>query len=332
MTDAAGNVSQFNYDNADRMIQKIDPLNQTTTYSYDASSNLTAIVDRNGRRRAFTHDALNRMSAESWFSPTNVLVNQINHSYDGTGNLIGIQDDFSQYSFSYDVLNRMTQTSNAGTTGLPTVVLTNTFDKVGNRTAVSDQTGVAINSIYDVRIQLTSRRWSGSSISDARVDFSYNARNERTQTTRFSDLTGANRVGRTTFAYTPTGVTSKITHLSAVDAAIVDFDYARDIVDQITSWSHHGKTINYSHDLSGQLLSADYSTTQNDEDFSYDGTGNRTNSGYVTGANNQVLADSTFDYVYDNERNLVRQTVRSTGIVTESSFDHRTFIPRQSSP
>jgi RHS repeat-associated protein len=71
-----------------------------------------------------------------------------------------------------------------------------------------------------------------------------------------------------------------------------------------------------------RLSSADYST-QTDENFSYDATGNRTNTGYVTGENNRLLRDATFDYTYDNEGNLTLQTNRTTGEVTEYRFDHR---------
>ncbi len=71
-----------------------------------------------------------------------------------------------------------------------------------------------------------------------------------------------------------------------------------------------------------QLVSADYDY-QDDEDYSYDGTGNRTNDGYVTGTNNQLLSDGTYNYEYDGEGNRISRTDIATGEVTEYQWDYR---------
>ncbi len=50
-------------------------------------------------------------------------------------------------------------------------------------------------------------------------------------------------------------------------------------------------TADYASDDTGQLTDADYDY-QTDEDYSYDSNGNRTNTGYTTGPNNQLLTSS----------------------------------------
>ena len=46
-------------------------------------------------------------------------------------------------------------------------------------------------------------------------------------------------------------------------------------------------SVSYTSDSTGQLLTADGGPSN--ESFSYDSNGNRTNTGYVTGDNNQLL-------------------------------------------
>ena len=50
-----------------------------------------------------------------------------------------------------------------------------------------------------------------------------------------------------------------------------------------------------------RLFWADYEDFQTDENYTYDANSNRTNTGYSTGDNNQLLSDGTFDYEYDAE-------------------------------
>ena len=94
------------------------------------------------------------------------------------------------------------------------------------------------------------------------------------------------------------------------------------MANQLASETHNGQSSNYTHDLTGQLTAADHQT-QTDESYTYDANGNRIGGGHVVGPNNQILADATFNYAYDAEGNLVRQTNRSTGEFTQFEFDHR---------
>ena len=86
-------------------------------------------------------------------------------------------------------------------------------------------------------------------------------------------------------------------------------------------------TVDYTHDATGQLAGADYDY-QADEAYTYDANGNRTNTGYTTGTNNQLLSDGTYNYEYDAEGNRVQRTEISTGHVTEYEWDHRNHLVR----
>jgi RHS repeat-associated protein len=62
---------------------------------------------------------------------------------------------------------------------------------------------------------------------------------------------------------------------------------------------------------------------QADEAYQYDANGNRINSGYRAGANNQLLNDGTYTYGYDGEGNRTRRVETATGKVTEYVWDYR---------
>jgi RHS repeat-associated protein len=65
-----------------------------------------------------------------------------------------------------------------------------------------------------------------------------------------------------------------------------------------------------------------------DEDYSFDATGNRTNTGYTTGSNNQLTGDGTFTYEYDDEGNRTKKTNASTSDSIEYTWDQRNRLTK----
>ncbi len=101
-----------------------------------------------------------------------------------------------------------------------------------------------------------------------------------------------------------------------------DYAWAYDSAGRVTSLVNADGTDAFSYDDNGQLTVTD-SDYQTDESYSYDANGNRTNSGYDTGDNNQLLSDGTYDYEYDAEGNRTRKTEISSGDYVEYAWDHR---------
>jgi RHS repeat-associated protein len=77
----------------------------------------------------------------------------------------------------------------------------------------------------------------------------------------------------------------------------------------------------YTYDATNQLTGATH-TSQSEEAFQYDANGNRTDGGYQTGTNNQLLTDGKFNYQYDGEGNRTKRTEIATGKVTEYVWDY----------
>jgi RHS repeat-associated protein len=76
-------------------------------------------------------------------------------------------------------------------------------------------------------------------------------------------------------------------------------------------------TVNYTNDSTGQLLAATGGPS-----YSYDANGNRTNSGYQTGPNNEFLYDGTYTYAYDANGNRTSRTA-ADGSQIQYGWDNR---------
>jgi len=88
----------------------------------------------------------------------------------------------------------------------------------------------------------------------------------------------------------------------------------------MTSMTTIDGTVDYAHDDADQLTAADYDY-QSDEAYVYDDNGNRATANgatYVTGPNNQLLADGTYRYAYDAEGN---RTLRFIDVDEDEALD-----------
>jgi RHS repeat-associated protein len=111
------------------------------------------------------------------------------------------------------------------------------------------------------------------------------------------------------------------------------YTWRYDSLSRITSQGSIDGSSTYTYDETSQLVAANYSagaglpTVPPDEGYNYDANGNRTSTGYQTGANNQLLSDGTFTYQYDAEGNRITRTRISTDpaddYLTEYTWDHR---------
>jgi RHS repeat-associated protein len=217
----------------------------------------------------------------------------------------------------------MTSIDNIGTFGVPAVKLSYSYDAVGNLVTVGDSianvSAGRITYAYDAINRATSIIQAGSGVQEKHVDMTYDALNQLTKLSRFK---GVNSVAETTYSYDSSRHLTQIAHKRST-TVLAAYDYTYDVDDRITKIvsSIDGAT-DYSYDSTNQLTGADHSS-QTDEAYSYDANGNRTNAGYQTGGNNQMLADGNYAYEYDNEGNRTKRTEIATGKSTDYIWDYR---------
>ncbi|UBF30104.1 hypothetical protein K9N68_38650 (plasmid) [Kovacikia minuta CCNUW1] len=336
ITDPVENKTQYIYDGLNRLIADKNQLDKNRTYGYDAVGNQTSITDRNNQKRTFAYDGLNRQTHEYWWDKTNqsLKIRDIASTYNYGGQLIDISDFnasnqiLSGYQYTYDVNGRLKTVGNAGTPGA-TVVLTYSYDANGNIKSLGDSIGGTTTYGYSVLNQVTRITQSGNGVQNKRVNFGYNAVGQMTSINRYSDLTGSNLVAGTSYGYDSLNRLQQLQHTKANGSNIASYSYGYDAISRITQITESNSSVtnyttNYNYDNTNQLTGADKPGTSSDEGYSYDANGNRTNSGYQTGTNNQLSSDGVYNYTYDDEGNLKTRTeIANSSNVRTFTWDYR---------
>ncbi len=320
-SDPLGNSTSMEYDALNRMTRRIDPLSHATTFQYDALGELTNQIDRNGREIRFVYDSARRLVSEQWFSGS-TQVDEIHSSYDAVGNLLTSRDTQSSLTFTFDALNRISSQDNVGTNGVPRTVLNATYAMQGSLSQLQASGGTLYSRTFDARGLTLSSNLSGGGVDPLRVDFGYDAVGRRISETRFADLAGTQKVGRSTWLTNAQGQLTDLTHFSALDAILADYDYEYDSLFQLTDETGSSGSVHYDYDSAGQLVAADR-TVGPLEAYRYDQNGNRLGAEVILGANNQLLRDQDYTYTYDNEGNRISQIRRSNNESLTFTYDHR---------
>src|SRR5439155_5158482 len=116
--------------------------------------------------------------------------------------------------------------------------------------------------------------------------------------TRYSDLTGTNKIGSTTYSYDGVGRTTNLQHRNATGSLLANFTYTYDLASRVSTKTDNGSTTTYSYDTTNQL------TSDTANNYTYDLNGNRTMTGYQTGTGNRMTSDGTWTYTYDDAGNM----------------------------
>jgi len=328
------NTTTYTYDAIGQLKTETNQLGKTRSYTYDAVGNQIQITDRNGRTRAFIYDELNRQTQEQWLDSLGNPTRHITYSYDDLSRLIDVSDPSATYHFEYDANDRLTQIFNKGingqgTPGFPNVTLTYTFDAVGNilsvRETVNGQIQGTTAYTYDALNRVAQITQSGTGTQNKRVNLSYNSLGQIASLSRYSDLNGTQLVTQSTYTYDSLNRLKSLTHAqpsASTPTAFYQFDY--DEADRIRQIIDVDGTSGYTFDATDQLVGANHtSAIKPDEGYIYDANGNRTNVGYQTGLDNQLLSDGIYNYTYDDEGNLTRRTEIATGKVRDFVWDYR---------
>ena len=153
-------------------------------------------------------------------------------------------------------------------------------------------------------------------------DYAYDARSSATAITRFSDLTGTTKVGETDNTYDAKGRLTNKQQKDGTNTVFSNATYVYDAGDRLTTQTDNGTTRTFSYDNTNQLT-ADSTNT-----YTYDANGNRTNTGYTTGAANQITNDGTWTYSYDDAGNRIKKSKGASAETWNYQYDTANHLTR----
>ncbi|RCS55778.1 choice-of-anchor D domain [Bremerella cremea] len=334
LTDPEDNTTTWTYDALNRMLTNTNELGKKQKYIYDAAGNLTYYTDRNGRVTRYSYDNLQRRTVERWWNGSS-YDRYLTYKYDAASQLTEASDPDATYTFTYDNLGRNTSTEHDLAALGFDVVIDETYDALGRRTGLAaeiDGTDDLVNSYaYDYLNRMTQvtqgSQAGGNVVAEKRANFSYDAEDtyQFTSISRYADLAGTELVATSTYGYDAADRITSLTHADSSSSTLAGYTWSYDEGNRLTDFTVAGysaEDATYTYDDTDQLTGADRSGTTSDESYTYDENGNRTNTGYSTGDNNQLLSDGTYNYTYDDEGNRLSKTNISTGEVIEYEWDY----------
>ena len=346
---AGGQITQFTYDQRDRLIAVTEnlavgacllpPCDVVTRYAYDRAGNRRAHTDANQHTRTWQYDAAGRM-----VSATDALNVITSYQYDAAGRMTAITDPrgaSASQTLQYTDLDQLTtrQIASMGT-------ITQQYNARGQRTALGDATG-STTFQYDAmgRITQVSAPQTGT------VGYGYDARGLRSSLT-YPDGTQIQyaywqdgrletvQQGSTTLASYGYDSQGRLTQITRANGVVTSYGY--DSVDRLTSIQYQGSTsgsiastldregqrtqvvetlpslpqrsISYAYDGLQRLVRASENpgTTQT---YAYDLAGNRTGV-WINGTQTQSLSYNAANQVdgwsYDAVGNLLSDGTQSS--------------------
>jgi RHS repeat-associated protein len=308
-----GSVVRLQYGDNDELAQLTGPEGQLSRFSYDASGNLTGVVDPTRAATGFAYEPmLNELT-----SLTDARGNGIDYAYDAKGNLTRITyEDGTHEDFTYD--------------------------SVGNVLSWTNRRGQTVTYAYDASGQLTSKDYPDT---PGVIDYVY------TYDAARNFLSATDASGTTTFAYQPT--TDWLTRIDYPGGKSFTFEYdaagrrtrrtdqdgnvenyAYDALGRLDTMTDGagGLIVNYDYDAAGRLVrkalgNGVYTTYEYDAagqlthlvnrkadgtilsrfDYTYNASGQRTS---------MTTLEGTWSYSYDASGQLTGVTYPDGRVVT----------------
>ena len=317
-TDHAGRISQYTYDNLNRLT-KIDygtnPSEGGTSkqYAYDELSRLVSAINEAGTV-AFTYDNRNRLKTE-----TDVFGHVVEYGYDAANRRTLLKLDGSNLAtYAFDNADRLTGITNSsdGTT------TSFAYDIADRLTSRAYPNGVTTTYDYDGMSRLKRLKDDNSSATLFDRQYSYNSANQISQivepsssglfgydnVNRLTSVTGGSTesyvfdvVGNRTASHLSSSYSySPFNKLTATQTATYNFDpngntvakaegsnfwrYGFDHENQVTSVANRRQTVRYVYDALGRRVRRHIKGSKENTKFTYEGEDVLLDDDVVTGA------------------------------------------------
>ncbi|MEM7476403.1 MAG: hypothetical protein AAF483_15525, partial [Planctomycetota bacterium] len=323
-------TAPLDYDaGASEVESALESLNSVDNVTVTSTSSSTWTVTFGGNQTGLD---LPELMGDASGATGGTLLRSFDFAYDKAGQLLSASDPDSSYTYTYDNLGQVLTVDNGGTAGVPQVVLNSAYDHNGNRTGLAatiDGIDDFQNSYaYDGLNRLTRLEQigtlGGNAVADKRVDFSYLIDGRYDSIARYNDIAGgaSHEVATSNYSYDVLGRLAELDYQQGGTDLLTPYNWNYDDLNRISQFSSADGITVYDYDLTNQVTGANH-TYQTDEVYSYDKTGNRTNLGHDTAADNRLTSDGTYSYTYDDEGNRTNRVHNFTGEETIYDWDYR---------
>ena len=353
-------ISTSQFDNKNRLFKTIGTLNQTTTYNYDANSNLSQVTDAGNYSFGNTYDALNRVVSMTY--PDNSTVSM---TYNLNDDVATVTDPKGlTTSYTYDGFSNVIkiQSPDTGTTIL-------SYDKKNNLISKQDNKNQVSNYTYDLLGRLKNVNYVGSTSEN--ITLNYDTCNVGSLCTMIDNS------GTTTYTYNAKARLVNKTFTPVGSTLIFSTNYYYDNVGNVSSvnypsitapgFSYTGSSINYSYEngkikdiskssitpiisnityatLSAEPKSFTAGLYNHSKDINQDGVFNSINNSQTNSYSKDYTYDSRFNIksingqavpvnkslsaVYDSKSRIVGTGYSEGGISTSFGYGYNTSDDR----
>jgi RHS repeat-associated protein len=330
LTTPNGQTTSWTYDIYDRVLTETNALTQTKTFGYDSADRKTLVIKPDGNKIQYTYGNGSNPTKEEWLVGTNVI-ETLNFQYDAVGKMTSASDSATSLEFTYTdgLLSREKQTL------APSIIAQSDYIYAGGQVrevALSLGASATFDSkvsyTYTANGQVATLQQTGPMTDTKSIRYSYDQAGNRVRTERFSDVGYAAPVFETLSSYTNAqnqlkSTVQSIKHQRATGTVLASYDFVWDAGNRLSSVTSSADGLTtYSYTPTNQLSAIDYANAP-DQSFTYDLNGNRTGSGNVTGADNRLTSNATWDFLYDANGNMTRRTLKSDNSYIEYTYDHR---------
>jgi len=330
--DESSNKTTYQYDGLNRLLNDTNSFG-TRAMTYDVAGNRASTVDRNGRRMEYQYNRGNQLRTDRWLDASGQLLQTYSYQTDASNRVLGIDDGTisSQFEFSEDAADRLLGQTIA-LAGQSPFQVTHTPDPLGRPIATELRIGdgpVLVRNTFDrdySRDRIARITQDGAFASKKTIDVSYSTdfSNRLNQLTRRDNV--GNVVSRSALTYDNRGNVGQIVH-TASGSNLQTLVYTYNASNEVASHTDAVGSATYSYDALHRLAGVDYANTSTDESYSYDASGNPTQTAtsatFTMGKENRILSDGVKNYAYDAEGNLITATVIASGAFREYRWDHR---------
>lgn len=278
ITDPAGHIWHYSYDPQGRVTTFTDPLGNQTNYAYDSRNRISMVTYPGGGTQSityngtgnttqrsfsdgttisYTYDSSSRMTAADGISFSLDLNGHITDSngivitYDELGRPLTVTFATGKtITYSYNVNGRLASVSDwAGGTS------TFSYDDAGRLTGVARPNGVTTTTTYDDDSRISGIQEHTASSTLSSLTFSRNANGQVISETRNLPLDPVPTAGSPTMTYDAASQVNGYSY-DAMGRLLDDGSrtYTWDLATRLTSFSNGTKTINYTYNAFGDLL------------------------------------------------------------------------------